>query len=481
MTIRIYNTLTRTVEPLQTLEPGVVRMYVCGVTVYDHAHLGHAMSALVFDIIRRYLEWRGYRVQHVCNFTDVDDKIIARANLTGQDPIALAEHYIREYLEQLEALNVLPATYYPRVTETIPEIIAFIERLIERGMAYVVDGDVYYRVQAFPEYGKLSGRKLDELLSGSRFEVDPRKESPADFALWKAARAGEPSWAAPWSRGRPGWHIECSAMNLKHLGPQIDIHGGGNDLIFPHHENEIAQSEGLTGLRFARYWVHHGMLQVVDPQLGPEKMSKSLGNLITISDFLSRYDADVLRLIVLNNSYRSPLLYHDELAEETNRKLERLRGAFHPPIGTAISGEAVVDLLEAASNAREHFIAAMDDDFNTAGGLAALFGLVRAINTARAAGVGGVPFREAQQTLRELCGVVGLRVREPQQPLPEATPFINLLVETRSALRKAKQFELADDIRQRLAALGITLEDTPEGTRWRWGTVQGKEHDQGDK
>lgn len=268
MTIKIYNTLTRSANPLETLEPGIVRMYVCGVTVYDDAHIGHAMSAIVFDIVRRYLEWRGYRVMHVVNFTDVDDKIIARAHDLGQDPHALAERYINDFLQQLQALNVLPATIYPRATQTMPEIVGFIQGLIDQDYAYAIDGDVYFRVRHDPDYGKLSGRSVEDMLSGTRFEVDPRKESPADFAMWKAAKPGEPSWPSPWGNGRPGWHIECSAMNLKHLGAQIDIHGGGSDLIFPHHENEIAQSECLTHQPFARVWMHNGMLQLVNPETG---------------------------------------------------------------------------------------------------------------------------------------------------------------------------------------------------------------------
>jgi len=454
---------------MQTLEPNTVKMYVCGVTVYDHAHIGHAMSAIVFDIIRRYMEWRGYNVQHVVNFTDVDDKIIARANEIGQQPIALAEQYIEEFSQQLEALNVRPATSYPRATQTIPDIVQFIQQLLEKGHAYTVDGDVYYRVNSFDEYGKLSGRSLDDMLSGTRVDVDERKESQTDFALWKAAKPGEPAWPSPWSDGRPGWHIECSAMNLKHLGEQIDIHGGGNDLVFPHHENEIAQSEGLTGKQFARYWMHNGMLQLVNPESGQvEKMSKSLGNLVTIQDFLDQYDADVFRLIVLNSHYRSPLTYNANIAAENNRKLDRLRSALLPPNGDAISGDAVVDLLEAASTARDTFTEAMDNDFNTPGALAALFELVRAINTARDAGVGGVPFSEAQATLRELADVLGLRLRLPERASNDVAPFIELLLETRAALRKAKQFEIADTIRDRLTALGVILEDTPQGTRWRW-------------
>jgi len=292
MSIRIYNTLTRTLEPFETLEPGVVKMYVCGVTVYDRAHIGHAMSAIVFDVVRRYLEYRGYAVQHVVNFTDVDDKIINRARELGRDPKELAESYIAEFLEDLEALNVKRAHIYPRATETMPEIQQFITRLIETGHAYVVDGDVYFRVATVPDYGKLSRRSLDDMIAGNRISVDERKENPADFALWKAAKPGEPFWDSPWGPGRPGWHIECSAMNLAHLGEQIDIHGGGADLIFPHHENEIAQTESLTGKPFARYWMHNGMLQIqtrlADGTYKLEKMSKSLGNVVTIREFLAR-------------------------------------------------------------------------------------------------------------------------------------------------------------------------------------------------
>ncbi|NJO82866.1 MAG: cysteine--tRNA ligase, partial [Blastochloris sp.] len=313
MTIRIYNTLTRATEPLETIEPRVVKMYVCGVTVYDQAHVGHAMSALVFDILRRYLEYRGYAVQHVVNFTDVDDKIINRANQLGRDPKELAEQYVQEFLEDLKALNIQPAHIYPRATETMDEIQQFITDLIERKHAYAAGGDVYFRVESDPDYGKLSGRNRADMLSGTRFDVDERKENAADFALWKAAKPDEPAWPSPWGAGRPGWHIECSAMNLKHLGEQIDIHGGGNDLVFPHHENEIAQTECLTGKAFSRIWMHNGMLQIQtkmpDGSYKPEKMSKSLGNVVTIRDFLREHEPDVLRLIVLSSYYRNPLLY----------------------------------------------------------------------------------------------------------------------------------------------------------------------------
>jgi cysteinyl-tRNA synthetase len=469
MSIQIYNTLTRKTEPFETIEPGAVRMYVCGVTPYDEAHVGHAMSAIVFDVIRRYLEYRGYTVRHIVNFTDVDDKVIARAEKLGVDALGLSGRLADEFLAQLAALNVQPATEYPRVTQTIPEILAFIESLIANEHAYPADGDVYFRVASDEDYGKLSGRSLGEMLQGTRFEVDPRKESPADFALWKAARPGEPSWESPWGPGRPGWHIECSAMSVKHLGEQIDIHGGGNDLVFPHHENEIAQSESLTGKPFARFWVHNGMLQLVNPATREvEKMSKSLGNVVTVKSFLEQYDADVFRLIVLGSYYRSPLTYNAEIAADNARKLDRLLTALQPATGTAEDGPAAKSLASAAKAAREGFTAAMDNDFNTAGALAALFELVRAINSARDAGIGGGPFAAAQATLRELAGVLGLRL-DPQQKAKgkDVAPFVELLIEIRAELRKAKQFALADMVRTRLSDLGVTLEDGPQGTRWK--------------
>ena len=468
MTLQIFNSLSRKLEPFTTIEPGVVRMYVCGVTPYDDAHIGHAMSAIVFDLIRRYLEYRGYKVVHVVNFTDVDDKVIARAATIGSDPLVLSSRLADEFLDQLQALNVQPATVYPRVTQTIPEICAFIEGLIAQGYAYAAEGDVYFRVRADADYGRLSGRSLDEMLAGTRFEVDPRKESPADFALWKAARPGEPAWPSPWGEGRPGWHIECSAMSMKHLGSQIDIHGGGNDLLFPHHENEIAQSESLSGQLFARFWVHNGMLQLVNPTTHQvEKMSKSLGNVVTIANFLEQYDADVFRLIVLSSSYRSPLTYNRDVAADNARKLERLLTALEPATGALTTGAPVDALVRATEEAHANFVQAMDSDFNTAGALAALFELVRAINSARNATVDGEPFMSAQATLRELAGVLGLRLQPSQRAAQDSAPFIDLLVETRSELRKLKQFALADWLRQRLSELGVTLEDGPQGTRWK--------------
>ncbi len=463
MTLHVYNTLTKRLEPFKPLDPPWVKMYVCGPTVYDKAHIGHAMSAVVFDVVRRYLEYRGYRVVHVMNFTDVDDKIIRRANELGIPPLDLAQRYIQEWFEHVHALNLLPAHYYPRVSLVIPQIIHMVQVLIKKGYAYVVDGDVYYRVRKFRGYGKLSGRNVDELRAGARVEVDERKEDPLDFALWKAAKPGEPSWESPWGPGRPGWHIECSAMNYYFLGEQIDIHGGGTDLIFPHHENEIAQSEAFTGkIPFARYWLHNGMLQ-----LRGEKMSKSLGNLVTIDEFLQEHEADVFRLIVLSSHYRKPLGYDEGVVADAEKALQRLRGGLRPPMGRAEEGDEAAALEAQVRDVREKFLAAMDDDFNTAGALGHVFTLVRAINTARDAGVGGRPFAWAQATLLELAHTLGLELKE-EAAAADVVPFIEHLIEIRSELRKQKQWALADRIRDRLNALGVALEDTPQGTVWRW-------------
>ncbi len=466
MAVKIYNTLTRKKEPFETLQPGQVRMYVCGPTVYNQAHIGHAMSALVFDVIRRYLEYRGYSVTHAMNFTDVDDKIINRANREGADPFALAERYIQEFRRQLGELNVEPATIQPRATQEIEEIIDIIQGLIDKGYAYPVpSGEVYFHVRKDEDYGKLSGRKLDDMQAGARIEVDEEKSDPLDFALWKAAKPGEPYWDSPWGKGRPGWHIECSAMSLHHLGEQIDIHGGGNDLIFPHHENEISQTESLTGKPFARYWVHNGMLQ-----LGGEKMSKSLGNLVTINDFLANHDADVLRFMVLNSGYRGPLTYTDEVVEQSERGLDRLRSAFRAELpGAKGAPEAALQALQTQTQAtREGFLSAMDDDFNTAGALGQLFDLVRAINQARAEGATNAELQPAQGLMREFTGLLGLRLAEPEQEAQAADPYIDLLVEIRGELRKQKLWALSDLVRNRLAGLGVTIEDSKEGSTWRY-------------
>ena len=464
--IKLYNTLTRKKEELQTLEPGVVKMYVCGPTVYNDAHVGHAMSALVFDIIRRYLEYRGYNVRHVMNYTDVDDKIINRANQMGIDPFALSARYIEDFDQNLTDLNIKPATAKPRVSKTMPQIIGFVDGLVQRGYAYAApNGDVYFRVTKDDDYGKLSARKLDDMQAGARIEVGEAKEHPMDFALWKSAKPGEPAWESPWGNGRPGWHIECSAMNLSELGEQIDIHGGGNDLIFPHHENEIAQSESYTGKQFARYWMHNGMLQ-----LGGEKMSKSLGNIISIKEFLAQRDADVMRMLVLNGSYRAPLVFNDETLDAAAKGLERLLAALRPASGTgdAFGVDAQAQLDKQCTQTKTTFTESMDDDFNTAGALGSLFDLVRAINTARDAGASAAQLLDAQSLLRSLADVFGLRLNE-KTGNTGSEKFVELLLEVRTEVRKQKLWAMSDLIRDRLKELNVIVEDSKDGTTWRWG------------
>ena len=465
MSIKLYSTLSRRKEDFETIEPGKVRMYVCGVTVYHKAHIGHAMFALVFDVIRRYLEYRGYAVRHVMNFTDVDDKIINRANQLGVNPFELAEGYIREFQQNLADLNVLPATINPRATQEIDLIIKMIEGLIEKGFAYPLDGDVYFRVDKDPDYGKLSGRRLDDMQAGARIDVDNRKENAMDFALWKASKPGEPAWDSPWGQGRPGWHIECSAMNLNHLGEQIDIHGGGNDLIFPHHENEIAQTESLTGKQFARYWVHNGMLQ-----LSGEKMSKSLGNLVSIDDFLAKHKADSLRFLILNSGYRNPLSYSDEIVEQADRAIERLQSGLRPAESASVgaSTQDLEDLQKQMVATRAGFEQSMDDDFNSAGALGYLFELVRVINQARAEGATAAQLAPAQDLLKELTGVLGLRLENPRAGDQAIEPFIQLLIDLRLELRAQKLYQLSDLIRNRLLDMGVILEDGKGGTSWRF-------------
>jgi cysteinyl-tRNA synthetase len=465
MTLRVYNTLTRKKEDFETLQPDVVSLYVCGPTVYDNAHVGHAMSSMVFDVIRRYLEYRGFQVKHVMNYTDVDDKIIQRALYEEVDAFELAERYIAQYDQHLRDLHILPATVYPRVSTEIENIIRVVEGLIEKGFAYEVEGDVYFRVHQDEDYGKLSRRKLEDMESGTRIDVDSRKETPMDFALWKAAKEGEPSWDSPWGPGRPGWHIECSVMSIEHLGEQIDIHGGGNDLIFPHHENEIAQSESYTGKSFARYWMHNGMMQ-----LSGEKMSKSLGNLVTIEEFLEDHTGDVLRMMVLSSSYRGPLTFKDETVDQAEKALERLRNGLRPafPEAAGAPGEILKALNEQVETTRTKFSETMDDDFNTAGALGHLFDLLRIINQARDNSASQEELDEAQDLLRELTGVFGLSLEEDHASQTEAAPFIELLIEVRKGLREEKLWALSDLVRDKLKELGVTLEDSKEGTTWRW-------------
>jgi len=463
--LKVYNTLTRKTEEFQTLQPGKVAMYVCGPTVYAKAHIGHAMSALVFDIIRRYLEYRKYDVKHVMNFTDVDDKIIIKANQQGIDPFVLGEMYIHEFEDHLRDFNILPATINPRATREMDQIIIMIQGLIDKGYAYPVEGDVYFRVTKDEQYGKLSGRHLEDMQAGSRIDVDYRKEHLMDFALWKSAKPGEPSWPSPWGEGRPGWHIECSAMNLNHLGEQIDIHGGGNDLIFPHHENEIAQSECYTGKPFATYWMHNGMLQ-----LSGEKMSKSVGNLVTIEEFLSRHPADALRMMVLNSGYRNPLSYSEEILGQAEKAIERLRSALKPAQGGAAgANEEVLQTLQNQIEAAESgFVESMDDDFNSAGALASLFELVRVTNQTRAEGATETQLEPAQSLIRKLTSVLGLSLDKTNEGIQAADEFVDLLIEMRTELRQNKMWALSDRIRDRLAELGVVLEDSKDGTSWHW-------------
>ncbi len=465
MALRIYNTLSRTKEVFSTIEPGKVRMYVCGPTVYADAHLGHAMSALVFDIARRYLEFKGYDVRYVMNFTDVDDKIINKANDLGVDPFELAEQYIDGYKRDLEALNIKPATVNPRATQDMPQIIEMIQQLIDVGAAYEVNGDVYYKVESDNDYGKLSGRSLQTMNAGARIQVDERKEHPMDFALWKSAKPGEPAWDSPWGKGRPGWHIECSAMNMVHLGEQIDIHGGGNDLIFPHHENEIAQTESITHKPFARYWMHNGMMGLKD-----EKMSKSIGNMITIDQFLSQHPGDVMRLWVLNGSYRSPLTYSESVIEQTTQGYKRLLSAKKDalPGAPGLSEDEQKKLEEAAQHARQAFIEAMDDDFNTSLAMAAIYELVKVINQARADGANAAQLQQAQAVFNELTSTLGLVLSEEPQKGSSADEFIDLLVTLRQDLRAEKNWNMSDKIRNELKALGVILEDSKDGTTWSW-------------
>ncbi len=452
--MKVFNTLTGQKEEFRPKRK-TVSIYVCGVTVYDDCHIGHAMSYVIFDVIRRYLEFKGCKVKHVQNFTDIDDKIINRAQQLGISSSELAEKYIHEYFQDMDALNIERAHVYPKATEETPKIIEVIQGLIAKGCAYESEGSVYFRVKRFPGYGKLSHQALDDMISRSSAEEGKgKKEYPLDFAVWKAAKPGEPFWPSPWGQGRPGWHIECSAMALKYLGETIDIHGGGQDLIFPHHENEITQSESFTGVApFVRYWLHNGLLQ-----LGENKMSKSLGNLITVKQALERYSADAIRLFILGSHYRSPLTYSEESLKAAEVGMERLRQANRD--GGGSGGKAVLD----SEPFRRRFVDSMDDDFNTAQAVAVLFDLAREVNRAREE---NYDVADAQNTLAELAKVLGFTLEEPARPPLDAEPLIQLLIEIREELRQAKQWQLADRVRDRLADLGITLEDTPKGTVWK--------------
>jgi len=485
--LRIYNTFTNQKEVFTPLRPGVVHMYVCGITAYDVCHVGHARSALVFDAIYRYLRHRGYEVTFVRNFTDVDDKIIKRAQDEGTDSGSIAERYIKAFYEDMDRLGVERPTHEPRATEFITQMIELVQRLVETGHAYPAGGDVYFAVNTFSDYGKLSKRSLDEMMAGARVAVDPNKRDPMDFALWKASKPGEPSWPSPWGPGRPGWHIECSAMSAGYLGRSFDIHGGGMDLIFPHHENEIAQSEAAYGTTFARYWVHNGFVNI-----NQEKMSKSLGNFFTIRQVLERYQPEVLRLFLLSTHYRSPVDFSQEAMGEAERRLGRLyqtleqmgnatvRGATSP---RAASPE-VAELREKTDRLAARFQEEMDNDFNTAAATGHLFDLSRALNRVHDV-CGGRPdgqtatlLVEGARRLREQAGILGLLQASPeaffgeqQRPYLAAAGIdeweVERLVAERTQARKEKNWARADEIREMLGRMSVTVEDGPEGTKWR--------------
>ena len=469
MALRIFNTLTRRKEDFVPHVPGEARIYVCGVTVYDLCHIGHARSAIVFDVMRRYLRFRDYTVTFIKNYTDVDDRIIRRANEEGVAASVVSERYIAEYQKDMASIGVQPADVEPKATEHIPQMVALIQRLIARNMAYVLEGDVYFEVRRFPPYGKLSGKNLDELEAGARVDVDERKRDPLDFALWKASKPGEPSWPSPWGPGRPGWHIECSAMSMQYLGESFDLHGGGEDLIFPHHENEIAQSEGATGKPFVRCWAHNGFVN-----LGSEKMSKSLGNTLWIRDMVARHDPEALRLYFLGTHYRHPLEYADERIAESARALGRLRalveeaervarGGPQPP-GT---GDAA--LLDQVDAHLERFVAVMDDDFNTPQALAVLFDLLRLLYGSRGEGAGAGAFIAGVGKLVDLARVLGLLEMEPraEAPIdPNLKAKVESLVYLREQARKQRDFAEADRLRDELTALNVTLKDSRDGTAW---------------
>ena len=470
--IRIYNTLTRSKEPFTPLAGDTVRMYVCGVTVYDRAHVGHARSAVVFDVIRRHLAYRGYQVRFVKNFTDVDDKIIRRANDEGVPASAISARYIEEYRKDMATLGVRPADEEPRATEHVPRMIGLIQRLVAKGIAYEAGGDVFFEVRKFPRYGTLSGKRLPELLAGVRVEVDERKHDPLDFVLWKASKPGEPSWPSPWGPGRPGWHIECSAMAMHYLGESFDIHGGGEDLIFPHHENEIAQSEGATGRPFARFWVHNGLAN-----LGSQKMSKSLGNTLTIHDLAQRHAPDALRLYLLGAHYRHPLDFAEGRIDDAERALERFAVLFETADRLAGRGASAPGadggLLAALAELRARVETALDDDFNTPRALAALFEMASTLHAYREAADRGErpagPFLIGVSELVALGGVLGLFAKpRDAAPPPEVLARIEALVRARDQARAGRDFAAADRLRAELEALGATTEDTPQGTRWKW-------------
>ena len=461
--MKLYNSMTRKKEEFVPITEGEVLMYSCGPTVYNFFHLGNARPFIIFDTLRRYFEFKGYDVKFVQNFTDIDDKMIKNANEQGITVAELAEKFISEYFVDAKGLGIKEATVHPRATENIEQIISFIETLIEKGYAYESDGDVYFRTLKFKDYGKLSHQPLEDLQLGARIEVGEKKEDPMDFALWKAKKPGEPAWKCPWGEGRPGWHIECSVMANRYLGKTIDIHSGGKDLIFPHHENEIAQSETANGQPFAHYWLHNGFINVNN-----EKMSKSLGNFFTIRDIEKKYDYEVIRYFMLSAHYRSPINFSDELMEQAKASLERLYTCIEQLdflISKAEGDDETPEekaIFEKIYAYREKFINAMDDDINTADAISVLFEIVREINTEV---VGGKTYSKACKSfLKELGGVLGLLQKEKEE---EISPEIKSLIEARTAARKEKNWAEADRIRDELLKMGVELKDTPQGVQVR--------------
>lgn len=456
--MKIFNTLTRNKDELIPITPGEVKIYACGPTVYNYIHIGNARPLCVFDVLRRYLEWRGYKVTFVQNFTDIDDKLIKKANEEGITVPEVAERFIKEFWVDAKGLNVREATVHPRATENIDEIQRIISELVEKGYAYQAGGDVYFRSKKFSEYGKLSHQPLEDLEAGARIATDDIKEDPMDFCLWKGAKAGEPYWTSPWGDGRPGWHIECSAMAEKYLGKTIDIHCGGLDLIFPHHENEIAQSECANGCDFAHYWMHNGFINVDN-----HKMSKSLGNFFTVRDVAERYGYEPIRYLMISSQYRGPINYSVDIIEQGKNALERLytcRNNIDFACANAAEGGEVPAFIE---ERKQEFITAMDDDLNTADALAAVFTLVRDINTTIANGAGKDTLNACADAFDELTGVLGLVYNRKTESLDQE---IEDLIAKRTEARKNRDFKTADEIRDKLKEMGIILEDTPQGVKW---------------
>lgn len=464
--MKLFNSLTMQKEEFVPIEAGKVRMYACGPTVYNYIHVGNARPLIMFDVLRRYMEYRGYEVKFVQNFTDVDDKIIKRANEEGLTSKEISEKYIGEYFVDCHGLGVREATIHPKATENIEQIISMVELLIQKGYAYEANGDVYYRTAKFGDYGKLSHQPLEDLQAGARIDVTDIKENPMDFALWKTAKPDEPFWESPWGKGRPGWHIECSAMSNRYLGKTIDIHCGGQDLVFPHHENEIAQSEAANDCKFVNYWMHNGFISVDN-----KKMSKSLGNFFTVRDAAEAYGYDSIRMFMLMSHYRSPLNYSGDILVQANNALERLSTAKSNLEFFAENGvegdmpESESKFAEGLGRYRQRFCEVMDDDLNTADAVAVIFELVREINAAVSPSSNPTKAlaKACSAIFDELSGVIGLPISKPEESIDAE---IEALIEARQAARKAKNFAESDRIRDELKAMGIVLEDTPQGVKW---------------